>query len=104
MKPDKDGGRTTVTVSGTDTFTADGHIYTGLKEGETIPLGTYTVTLTKGNNVTGDDPQSAYYYKDSYEVTLTPDANYDLAAKDVKVTMAGKDVLALEETIPMKKI
>ena len=104
VKPDKDGGRTTVTVSGTDTFTADGHIYTGLKEGETIPLGTYTVTLTKGNNVTGDDPQSAYYYKDSYEVTLTPDANYDLAAKDVKVTMAGKDVLALEETIPMKKI
>ena len=104
VKPGKDGGRTTVTVSGTDTFTADGHIYTGLKEGETIPLGTYTVTLTKGNNVTGDDPQSAYYYKDSYEVTLTPDANYDLAAKDVKVTMAGKDVLALEETIPMKKI
>ena len=92
VKPGKDGGRTTVTVSGTDTFTADGHTYTGLQEGDVVPLGKYNVTLNKGNNITSNNQTTEYYYNDQYEVTLQPNQNYDLAKKDVEVKMNGKEV------------
>ena len=92
VKPGKDGGRTTVQVNGTDTFTADGHTYTGLQEGDVVPLGKYNVTLNKGNNITSNNQTTEYYYNDQYEVTLQPNQNYDLAKKDVEVKMNGKEV------------
>lgn len=92
VKPGKDGGRTTVTVSGTDTFTADGHPYTGLKEGDVIPLGKYNVTLSIGNNITSSNTITEYYYNDKYYTTLTPSQNYDFAKKDVSVRMGENDV------------
>ena len=92
VKPGKDGGRTTVKVTGTDTFTADGHPYTGLKEGDVIPLGKYNVTLSIGNNITSSNTTTEYYYNDKYDTTLTPSPNYDLAKKDVNVRMGGNDV------------
>ena len=92
VKPGKDGERTTVTVSGTNTFTADGHPYIGLKEGDVIPLGKYSVTLSIGNNITSNNQTTEYYYNDPYEVTLQPKQNYDLAKKDVEVKMGGNDV------------
>ena len=92
VKPGKDGGRTTVTVSGTDTFTADGHTYTGLQEGDVIPLGKYNVTLSIGNNITSSNTTTEYYYNDKYDTTLTPSQNYDFAKKDVSVRMGENDV------------
>lgn len=92
VKPGNDGGRTTVTVSGTDTFTEDDHTYTGLKEGDVVPLGKYNVTLNIGNNITSNNQTTEYYYNDPYEVTLQPNPNYDLAKKDVEVKMGGNDV------------
>lgn len=92
VKPGKDGGRTTVTVKGTTSFTADGHTYTGLKEGDVIPLGTYTVTLNIGDNITPTKNQTDYFYNDQCEVTLTPNQDYDLDKDDVKVTRGGKTV------------
>lgn len=92
VKPGKDDGRTTVTVKGTTSFTADGHTYTGLKEGDVIPLGKYNITLNIGNNITKNNDVTKYYYGDSYEVTLSPNQNYDLDAKDVEVIRGGKTV------------
>lgn len=92
VKPGKDGGRTTVKVKGTTSFTADGHTYTGLKEGDVIPLGTYTVTLNIGDNITPTKNQTDYFYNDQCEVTLTPNQDYDLDKDDVKVTRGGKTV------------
>lgn len=92
VKPGKDGGRTTVTVKGTTSFTADGHTYTGLQDGDVIPLGKYNVTLSIGNNITSSNTTTEYYYNDKYDTTLTPSQNYDLDAKDVKVTRGGKTV------------
>ena len=92
VKPGKDGGRTTVTVTGTDTFTADGHPYTGLKEGDVIPLGKYNITLNIGNSITSSNTTTEYYYNDKYDTTLTPSQNHDFAKKDVNVKMGGNDV------------
>lgn len=92
VKPGKDGGRTTVKVKGTTSFTADGHTYTGLKEGDVIPLGTYTVILNIGDNITPTKNQTDYFYNDQCEVTLTPNQDYDLDKDDVKVTRGGKTV------------
>lgn len=92
VKPGKDNGRTTVKVTGTDTFIADGHTYTGLQDGDVILLGTYDVTLNIGDNITKDNDVLKYYYGDQYEVTLSPNQNYDLAKKDVEVKMGGNDV------------
>lgn len=94
----KDNQRDTVTVGkGTTSFTADGHTYTGLKEGDVIPLGKYNVTLSIGNNITSNNQTTEYYYNDQYEVTLQPNRNYDLDAKDVKVTRGGKTVDATKQ-------
>ena len=92
VRPGKDDGKTTVTVSGTDTFEADGHTYTGLKEGDVVPLGKYNVTLNIGNNITSNNQKTEYYYNDQYKVTLQPNQYYDLAKKDVNVKMGGNDV------------
>ena len=89
----KDNQRDTVTVGkGTTSFTADGHTYTGLQEGDAVPLGKYNVTLNIGNNITSNNQTTEYYYNDQYEVTLQPNQNYDLAKKDVEVKMNGKEV------------
>lgn len=104
LKKGKDGNRDIVTVKGTDKFEADGHTYTGLKEGDVVPLGKYNVTLNIGNNITSNNQTTEYYYNEQYEVTLTPATNYDLDVKDVDVKMNGKTVAdaAVQESTNVK--